>query len=126
MIIGIGTDLVKIERLNSSLEKLGDKFAKRILSPQEFSEYSESSFPVNYIAKRFAAKEATGKALGTGIGQGVSWQHIVIEHDDIGAPLLKLHGRAAELAGLKGVKSTHISITDEKDYAIAFVVLSGT
>ncbi len=126
MITGIGTDLVKIGRIKKSLETTGDRFAKRILEQSEFMEFSKSVLPANFLAKRFAVKEAAGKALGTGIGQGVSWQDIIVEHDEIGAPILKFKGRAAELAEQKGVKSMHVSISDEVEYATAFVILSTT
>jgi len=125
MIVGIGTDLIKIARIVTSLDKLGDKFARRILSEQEFLAFRANANPANFLAKRFAAKEAASKALGTGIGQGVSWQHIVISRDELGAPLLHFSDRAAEVATSRGATKSHISLSDEKDYAVAFVVLSG-
>lgn len=124
MILGIGTDLVNITRIADSLERSGEKFAKRILASTELASYTLSKTPAQFLAKRFAVKEAAGKALGTGIGQGVSWRDIIVEHDTIGAPILKFEGRAAELAALKGVEVMHVSISDEIEYATAFVVLS--
>lgn len=124
MILGIGTDLVKIERISKSLERSGEKFAKRILASAELTHFNNSKVPAQFLAKRFAVKEAAGKALGTGIGQGVRWRDITVEHDTIGAPILKFHGRAAELAELKGVEVMHVSISDEMEYATAFVILS--
>jgi len=124
MIVGIGTDLIKIARIAASLEKLGDRFARRILTEQEFVAFSGSALPASFLAKRFAAKEAAAKALGTGISQGVSWQHMAITHDEWGGPLLHFSDRAAELATLRGATTRHISLSDEKDYAVAFVVLS--
>lgn len=124
MIIGIGTDLVKLSRIEASITRFGDKFARRILSPQEFALYQAHKAPQLLLAKRFAVKEAAGKALGTGIGQGVSWHDISIEHTDIGAPKLCLSGRAAQYAAEQGVTSQHVSISDEVGLAMAFVVLS--
>ena len=125
MVIGVGTDLIKIDRLVASLAKRGDKFARPILTESEFAVFRSNATPSRFLAKRFAAKEAASKALGTGIGQGVSWQHIAVVAGEFGAPLLEFSGRAAEVAKRRGVVSSHISISDEKDYAIAFVVLSG-
>ena len=123
MILGIGTDLIKITRVEDSYQRLGDKFAERILSECEFESFKSSAKPIPLLAKRFAVKEAAGKALGTGIGQGVSWQDIFVEHDSLGAPILRMVGTAAEHAERKGVKAMHVSISDEQDAAIAFVIL---
>jgi len=124
MIVGIGTDIVQIDRIEETLARLGESFVERILSPAERLEFQASAKPHRLLAKRFAAKEAVGKALGTGIGQGVSWQHIEITHNDIGAPSLILSERARERFEALGGSSHHISISDEEAYAVAFVVLS--
>lgn len=124
MIVGIGTDLVKLSRIEDSIARFGDKFAQRILSPLEFVAYQRHKAPHLLLAKRFAVKEAAGKALGTGIGQGVSWHDISIEHTESGAPILCLSGRAAEHAAEQGVTLQHVSISDEVGLAMAFVVLS--
>ena len=126
MIKGIGTDLIEISRVQRSLAKFGDKFAERILAPSELAEYSRCGSPERFVAKRWAAKEAAGKALGTGIGQGVSWQDFCVEHTPLGAPQLVLSGKAAEIAAQQGVQAMAISISDERHYAIAFVVFSTT
>jgi holo-[acyl-carrier protein] synthase len=124
MIIGIGTDLAQVSRLQQSLDRFGDKFAARILAPVEMLEFSSKRQSARLLAKRFAVKEATAKALGTGIG-AVSWHDIYIEHDELGAPILQLRGRAGQLAEAKGIAHQHVSISDEHDFALAFVVLSG-
>ncbi len=124
MIKGVGTDIVQIERIENTLSRLGDAFVKRILTPDERLEYQKSGNPTRLLAKRFAAKEALGKALGTGIGQGVSWQHIEVCHTDIGAPFLRLSERACERLEEVGASQHHLSISDEQDYALAFVVIS--
>ena len=123
MIIGIGTDLAKVSRLEESLERFGDRFAGRILAPVEMTEYRGHAHPARLLAKRFAVKEAASKALGTGIGKG-SWHDIYIEHDELGAPILCFQGHARVLADQKAITHLHVSISDEEDLALAFVVLS--
>lgn len=122
-IVGIGTDIVEIERISEQRERLGDKLAKRVLTASEFAIYSASNLPERYLAKRFAAKEAAAKALGTGIGRGVSFQHIHISNDANGAPLVTFSdGAATRLTQLGGCRG-HLSIADEKHYATATVIL---
>lgn len=122
MIVGIGTDIVRIDRIERSLSRLGNAFARRILTGFELSVWSESASPTSYLAKRFAAKEAVAKAFGTGIGK-LSFQHIEVRNNAFGAPELILFGYALELQHQKDIKRFHISLSDEKDNAIAFVVL---
>ena len=86
-------------------------------------DYQQHSQPRRMLAKRFAIKEAVGKALGTGIGQGVSWQHIEVVHNDIGAPAIELSGRALEVARIRGGQQVMISVSDEKEYVVAFAIL---
>ncbi len=105
-------------------QRLGDRFARRILAPPELEEYRESSQPNRLLAKRFAAKEAIAKALGTGIGSGVSWQDIRIDHDALGAPLVVLSGGALDAARLRGGGRVELSLADEIDYVVAFAVLA--
>lgn len=124
MVAGIGTDIIQISRIAATLDRLGQRFAERILTPAEMQRFLGVKDKPRYLAKRFAAKEAAGKALQTGIGDGVSWQHIEIGNDERGAPLLRFSGRAEELSRSRGIKDSHISISDELDTAIAFVVLS--
>ncbi|QQX81461.1 holo-ACP synthase [Shewanella sp. KX20019] len=129
MIVGLGTDIVEIARIEMRVPAAGEealkihRLAKRVLTPSEFSLFVASSCPGRYLAKRFAAKEAAAKALGTGIGRGVSFQHIEISNNDNGAPIVTFNGGAAErLAALGGVRG-HLSIADEKHYATATVIL---
>ena len=122
--IAVGTDIIKFERIDDVLERLGDRFVERILTPQEREEYAASSRPGNLLAKRFAAKEAVAKSLGTGIGRGVSWQDIRISHDDNGAPLVTLTGGALDVAREKGGSRVALSLADEVDCVIAFAVLA--
>ncbi|MCO4836600.1 MAG: holo-ACP synthase [Oceanospirillaceae bacterium] len=124
MVKAIGTDIVATARIAAALERTGRKFAQRILTEFEMIQFDEASNPAAFLAKRFAAKEAAAKALGTGIGRGISWQQIHIEHDKLGAPLLVLSGAAAQRQADLGSQTAHISIADELDQALAFVVLS--
>jgi len=124
MVKAIGTDIVTIERVAAAVKRGGERFLERILTPFEQSQYQARGNSISYVAKRFAAKEAVAKALGTGIGRGISWQHIQIENDEQGAPQLVLTGPAAERQAQLGSRQAHISIADEVDQAIAFVVLS--
>ena len=119
---GLGTDIVQISRIAEAVAK-SDRLAKRVLAQQELDIYFEHSDKGRYLAKRWAAKEAAAKALGTGIGRGISFQHFYIENDEMGAPMLTLFGAAKELAEKKGITHTLISISDETDYAMATVIL---
>lgn len=123
MIYGIGTDIVHITRMQQSLEKYGDKFARRILTTSEFNEFKQSNDQTAFLAKRFAAKEATVKAMGTGFRNGLSLQHIGITHDAAGKPILDFIELARRFVEDKKIKATHISLSDERDYAVAFAVL---
>ncbi|NKF50955.1 holo-ACP synthase [Shewanella sp. WXL01] len=122
-IVGLGTDIVEIERIKTQLERHPERLAKRVLTEAEFEIFSGSAMPERYLAKRFAAKEAAAKALGTGIGRGVSFQHIHISNNEDGAPVLKFTDGALERLSLLGGKSAHISIADEQRYATATVIL---
>ena len=122
MIVGIGTDIVQVSRIQQSLDRLGDAFAHRILTENELEIFKASNQPAAFLAKRFAAKEAAAKALGTGIGK-VSFQHLEVSNDALGAPKLKFYGYAHELQLMKAINHLHLSLSDEKDNAVAFVVL---
>ena len=122
--IAVGTDILKVERIDDVVERLGDKFVQRILTRVEREEYRASKQPNRLLAKRFAAKEAVAKALGTGIGRGVSWQDIQVEHDDNGAPLVRLSGGASAVAAQRGGSRIELSLADELDYVVAFAVLT--
>jgi holo-[acyl-carrier protein] synthase len=123
-VIAIGTDILRIGRIDEVVERLGERFVARILTPSEQEEYRASPQPGRLLAKRFAAKEAVAKALGTGIGRGVSWQDIAIDHDGNGAPLVTLSGGALEVAGKRGGARVALSLADEADYVVAFAVLA--
>lgn len=129
MIIGIGTDIVEVARIAQSISKFGDKFLQRTFSQDEQKAAQKLSDATNYYAKRYAAKEAFSKALGTGIGSSAALAEISTMNDKLGAPYLTLSGVAAETVVKLAVKNggsqikIHISLSDEKQYAQAFVIL---
>ena len=120
-IIGLGTDVVEIARFQEPLEK-SRRLAKRVLSDEELLEFDQHNFPARFLAKRFAAKEAMVKAIGTGIGNGVSFRQMEVRHHASGAPYLHISGYLQELCVSRGVMSTHLSIADEQHYAVATVI----
>lgn len=123
-IVGIGTDLVQRQRIAEALERYGEAFARRILTPQEWPSYLQSSAPAAMLAKRFAVKEALAKALGTGIGADFSFQDVSLGHDERGRPALCFSATAEARLEARGITQHHVSVSDEGDYALAFVVLS--
>lgn len=123
MIYGIGTDLVETSRIARLLEKYGERFARRLLTDEEWPEYTKSMQPAMFLAKRFAAKEALAKAFGTGIRHPVSLSHIGVTHDTSGKPYFKFHPELHTLAQNEGITRHHLSISDELNLACAFVIL---
>lgn len=127
MIIGLGSDLCNIERIQGSLDRFGDRFVQRCFTEIEQAKSERRRRRAESYAKRFAAKEAGAKALGTGIARGVSWKEIGVVNLPSGKPTLELKGRALERArqltpaGMK--HRIHITITDDHPWAQAFVVL---
>jgi len=123
MMFGIGTDLVHIPRMQALLDKHGDKIALRILSETEYLAFQQAKNQAGFLAKRFAAKEATAKALGTGFRDGLSLRHIEVSNDKNGKPEVQFLERGLELTAELNIGRSMISLSDEKDYAIAFVSL---
>lgn len=122
MIVGIGTDIVRIDRIASALDRYGVAFARRVLTGNELVLFQQRSCPPAWLAKRFAAKEAVAKAFGTGIGK-LSFQHIEVSNNALGAPQLRLYDYGLKLQHENDVRYLHISLSDEQDNALAFVVL---
>lgn len=123
MIVGTGVDIVKVQRIESSLNRWGDNFAGKILNVDELGKYHDyKSGQAGYLARQFAAKEAVAKALGTGMGAGVNFSQITVGRLSSGAPFVSLSGRARMRSEKLGINSWHVSISDEKEFAIAFVV----
>lgn len=125
MIIGLGTDLVDIRRIADCLDRFGTRFISRILSPTEQSLFTERHDPAVFLAGRFAAKEAIAKALGQGFRGGLSMRDLVIHTSDLGQPQVRYEGFAQTLISQKQVKATWISISHERHYATAVVILEG-
>lgn len=119
----IGCDIVEIERISSALDKHGERFAKRVLTPSEFEIYTTHATPVHFLARRYAAKEAVGKAFGTGIGELLSFQDISVHRGSKGRPVVKPSDRAFEQLKQQGYSDILVSISDEKNYAMAFAML---
>ncbi|HAS88668.1 MAG TPA: 4'-phosphopantetheinyl transferase [Desulfovibrio sp.] len=122
MIIGLGIDITELDRIKRSLDKYGERFTKKILTPAEL-ELIPAKNPVPYVAARFAAKEAAVKALGTGFAEGITLHTIEITRMESGAPQLNFLGEALKRSKAMGVDSVHVSITHGRDTAAAVVVL---
>ncbi|MAT50582.1 MAG: holo-ACP synthase [Porticoccaceae bacterium] len=123
MILGIGTDIVAIGRIADILQSRGERFARRILSDAELERYHRGPDPVAYLAKRFAGKEAVSKAFGTGIG-AIGWHDIEIVTAPDGAPRVLCHRQAKVRMKALGGNEVWISLSDERDFAVAFAILS--
>jgi len=123
MIYGIGTDIVESLRIAQSLNRFGERFARRILTDSEWSEYNLSGKPILFLASRFAAKEALSKAMGTGLRHPVNLTYITIAHDHLGKPYFEFHPDLSQLINDKGITQHHLSISDEINMACAFVIL---
>ena len=123
MIVGTGLDIVEIHRIQKIYDLYGDAFAKRILCKSEYDDYEITKFPARFIARRFAAKEAVAKALGTGFSAGLTLRMICVAHDESGRPIIELYDKARARADNLGAENYWVSISDEKDYAAAFVVM---
>jgi holo-[acyl-carrier protein] synthase len=123
VIFGIGTDIVRVTRMQRNLDRFGERFAERILTPAELDDFHGTQGKAHFLAKRFAAKEAAAKAMGTGFAQGVSMRHIGVTHESGGRPLLEFEGAALVFLQSRGIDEIHISLADEEDHAVAFVTL---
>lgn len=125
MIVGLGNDLVAVERIRRALDRSGERLIGRLLTDRERKIGEQRQDPALYLASRFAAKEAAAKALGTGIHKGVRFRDLEVCRSPGHPPELRLHGQAAERGERLGVVRSHLSLSDEKDYALATVILEG-
>lgn len=127
MILGIGSDLADIRRIEATLERFGDRFLARCFTELERRKATSRHAPGPTLARRFAAKEACSKALGTGLRRGVFWRDMEVVNLPSGAPTMRLTGGAAQrLAAMTpdGITAhIHVSMTDDPPYALAFVVI---
>lgn len=122
MIYGIGTDILALARIEKLYHRYGETLAKRILNTQEWQDFLTSQDKARFLAKRFAAKEAFSKAVGTGIRNIVSFQNIALTHNHLGKPLLSYHSSLTTWLQQQGIAQVHISLSDEKKYIIAFAI----
>ena len=123
MVLGIGTDLTEIARIESSVARFGDRFLQRVFTADEIRFCLRKKSSGESFAARFAAKEAGAKALGTGISRGVSWREFEVRRQPGQRPTLHLSGRAAELANSLGVANISLSLTHSRDLAMAVVIM---
>ena len=122
MIVGIGTDIVRIDRIQHNIE-INERFAERIYTQLEIEYCKSKASLYQSFAVRFAAKEAMMKALGTGWDGKVNWTDIEILNTESGKPMINLTGGALNQYRKLGIKEAHISLSHEREYAIAYVVL---
>ena len=125
MILGIGTDLIDIRRIERALARFGHRFARRVLVDDEYRCYCTHAKPAHYVAKRFAAKEAFSKAMGTGIRFPVTWHNVSVANERSGRPYLQFSEPLAALLAKRGIRRAHLSLSDEIEMASAFVILEG-
>jgi len=127
MIYGIGTDVCDVRRIAASLARRGDRFAERVLGPNELIVFHErrakvESRGISYLATRFSAKEAFAKAIGMGMRSPMRWRDCEIVKAPSGKPLIRLHGELAAWFDERALQA-HVSVSDETDYATSFVVV---
>ena len=125
MIVGTGVDIAEVGRIRAALERFGERFLKRVFTPEEARYCLGKSNAAERLAARFAAKEAGMKAIGTGLRHGVTWQDVEVLRLPGQRPILKFSGKAAEFAARLGCKRTHLSLSHTKEQAIAYVILEG-
>lgn len=123
MIYGIGIDLVQVSRIEDALNRWGDRFFGRVFTEAEAELCRKRAFPPSCFAMRFAAKEAFSKAMGLGMRKGMRWKDIEVFHHPGGKPGLKIHGISSEICRKERITRMHLSLSDEKGYVVAMVVL---
>jgi len=125
MVVGVGVDLVVIARIQRAMERWHERFLRRVFTADELEYAFRRRAPAEHLAARFAAKEATLKALGTGLTMGVRWREMEVRRPGGGRPTLSLSGRTAALAAARGIRRFHVSLTHDGDYAMAQVLAEG-
>ena len=123
MIYGVGTDVVEIERIEKALERWGERFAVRVLCDPELRRFRHHRQPGAYLAKRFAAKEAFTKALGTGIKAPANWHGVWVANLPSGKPQLEFSAALQRLLSDRGISRAHVTLSDERGVAMATVIL---
>ena len=124
-LLGLGMDLVEIDRIEDSMKKFGDRFLKRIFHPAEVAYAESQARPATHLAARFAAKEAASKAFGTGIGKALPWLGMEIGRHSSGEPFLRFHAGGADLAKTRGVVRTLVTLSHTRTHSAATVALLG-
>jgi len=122
-ILGLGSDIVEIERIAGVIARSGDRLARRVLSAAEWQQYQAHQQPVRFLAKRFAVKEAAAKAFGTGIRGGLAFNQFEVYNDALGKPGLRFFEQARVIADKLGVRHVHVTLADERHYACATVII---
>lgn len=125
MIRGIGVDMINVARVEQAVERWGHRFLERIFTEAEIERCEKRARPAQCLALRFAAKEAFAKALGLGMREGLRWRDIEVVQDHLGKPDLLLHNQAQKLLVARDARRTWLSLSDERESAIAVVVLEG-
>ncbi|HVY71011.1 MAG TPA: holo-ACP synthase [Verrucomicrobiae bacterium] len=123
--LGLGTDIIEVERIRVSHEKFGERFVNRILRPAEIAYCLSHKFPAPHLAVRFAAKEAISKAFGTGIGSHLGWQDMEVGRRESGEPFVILHENGLALLAARGGARVHLTLSHTQQYATAVAVLEG-
>ena len=123
MIYGVGTDVVEIPRIAQAIERFGERFARRILCEPELRRFHAHRQPAAYLAKRFAAKEAFTKALGTGIHAPANWHGVWVANLTSGKPVLQFSPALSEMLKQRNIHYSHVSLSDERGVAFATVIL---
>ncbi len=123
MIFGVGTDVVEMSRIQATYERFGEHFVNRILMEEELEMYHRSKRPVRFLAMRFAGKEATVKAMGTGFAHGIWLRDVGITNNNWGRPLVILSERGQRICERLGIGKVHVSLTDDAGLVIAFAVV---
>ena len=123
MIFGIGTDIVEYARIEKMFARYGQRLAEKLLSENELAEFKAHANQARFLAKRFAAKEAFAKAVGSGLREPVSLRRIGVTHDGLGKPVLQFDETLRKYLAQLGINGHHVSISDERDFIVAFVVL---
>jgi holo-[acyl-carrier protein] synthase len=123
MILGLGIDIIEVERIRGSHLKFGERFLKRVLRPDEIAYCLSYKDPAPFLAARFAAKEAVSKAFGTGIGASLGWQDIEVRRRDSGEPYVVLHDKGKQLFEVRQASRLLISLSHTQHYATVVAVL---
>ena len=122
MIVGIGVDIISVERIRGIVQRQGDRFLQRVYTDEEVAYCRRSAHPEQRFASRFAAKEAVLKALGVGWRRGTTFRDVRVSNNDLGAPSVQLSGRTLEISRELGVRKVLISLSHDEKYAVAQAV----